>query len=121
MKCKVHIILDNKGSTLLEALIALSLLVSVGVLAFSILTKTLNGNTPAKRISALALAQREMEYSLYYQDFTNNIERDSKWRIVKIVMNRGEKRIITVSVYYGNSITPCTTLHSVGLSVRNRE
>ncbi len=121
MKYKVQIILNNNGSTLLEALIALSLLVSIGVLAFSILAKSLNSNTPAKRISALALAQREMEYSLYYQDFNNSIDRESKWRIVKSVASRGEQRVITVSIYYGNDITPCTTLYSVGLSARNLE
>ena len=121
MKYKIQIILNNKGSTLLEALIALSLLVSIGVLAFSILTKTLNGNTPAKRINALALAQRAMEYSIYYQDFNNSIDRESKWRIVKSVASRGEKKIITVSVYYGKDKTPSTTLYSVGLSTRNLE
>jgi len=121
MKYKVHIILDNKGSTLLEALIALSLLVSIGVLALSILTKTLNRSTPAKRISALALAQREMEYCLYQHDFYNSTNRESKWRIVKSVASRGKQRVITVSVYYGNDQTPCTTLYSVGLSLRNQE
>lgn len=121
MKYKVHIILNSKGSTLLEALIALSLLVSIGVLAFSILTKTLNGNTPAKRINALALAQREIEYSLFYQDFNNSINKESKWRIVKNVASRGEQRIITVSVYYGKDKTPSTILYSVGLSTRNLE
>lgn len=121
MKYKIHVILDNKGSTLLEALIALSLLVSIGVLALSILTKTLNSNTPAKRISALALAQREMEYSQYQLDYSNSTNRESNWRIVKSVSSRGEKRIITVSVYYGNDKTPCTTLYSIGLSDRNLE
>lgn len=106
-----HDIKNEDGSTLVETLVAMAILVSVLLPAGMFLGYMANTPQNEEKIIALGLAQSEMEQVLDSGNYKNaEREIDNKWLIRNTIAKEDNLLQISVSVYRKNKSKPILKL-----------
>lgn len=111
---------DEDGSTLVETLVAMAILVSV-LLPTTLFLGFIAANPMNKeKITALGLAQSEMERVLASKEYpgTERVVED-QWIIKRVVSKKKKLVQVEVSVYRKNRTQPILTLNTERLLYEN--
>lgn len=120
MRCRPYLsewITEAAGSSLVEAVVALSLLLTVLVPLSVVVVQWSLDRRNRHEIEALALAQRVMEEALHRQAYTSAVSGTARdvWRTEREVAREGGRVAVTVRVYRKGRVRPIVELVTVRL------
>jgi uncharacterized protein (UPF0333 family) len=112
---KFSLIQNEKGSTILENIVAFSILTGVIILLLGTTMKIISKSNSTKIWQAANLAQSEMELLLSNKTYSDSLYQVERWKINRTIMYTGNKANIKVQVYFKNEKYPLVEFNSVRL------
>jgi Tfp pilus assembly protein PilV len=112
-----NIFKSEEGSTLIENLVAFTLLTGVVILLISITIKLSTVSNAEQKIKAITLAQSVMEETIYQQDYSDKTFKiGNKWDIQRKIEENGYKRLITIRVLNSKNQIKLAELKTIRLA-----
>ena len=110
---RCNFIQNERGSTILENIIAFTILTGVIILLIGITMKIISKSNAERMWHATNLAQSEMEHVLFTKTYTDSLYLVERWKIDRSINFVGDKANINVKVYFKEERFPTVELNSV--------
>ncbi len=114
-------LLNNRGSTILENIVAFTILSGVIILLISVTGKIISRSNSERVLQATNLAQSEMEQLFFTKAFSDTTYQVDRWKIDRTIKFEGDKANIGVKVYYKDERFPIVELNSVRICEQNAD
>ncbi|MCD4818146.1 MAG: hypothetical protein K8S23_05605 [Candidatus Cloacimonetes bacterium] len=107
---------NQKGSSILENIIALAIFSSVILILSTFFYRFMLKNDLSITLEAQILAQTKMEMYLIEKVNLSENYSENRWKIVKKVSTDNGRSIISIKIYFKEEVSPRASLNTIQLS-----
>jgi len=103
----------NRGSSIIENVVALAIFSGVCLFLTHLLVTTLLHYSSKRTFQAISIASKELENVILTKNFSNEIYTQEKWTIHRITKIREEKVFLNIRVFYKEATSAKAELNMV--------